>query len=173
MKHWFKVFSDAFAASNRHFERVAESFNDSWQIKIVKVKPEWLHIPKASTSKVGRPSSDPRELSKTVKYEMAKKIANEVKNDLFILLRATQVAAEENDNKHLAKIIEALKKNLATIEDFEIINIPKRGEIKRMTPLDALGFLIDFSLSKSKYYGIRFEMKKRNAVMLPPYYLLN
>ncbi|CAG9804114.1 unnamed protein product [Chironomus riparius] len=69
-------------------------------------------------------------------------------------------------------MLKKIRNNLNDIDDYSVQNMNNKSEVVKMDAVEALGFLIDNSLSKRKYTDFRLESKARNADIFPPYNLV-
>lgn len=125
--------------------------------------------PQPGPSHSGRKRKCYSEIGRSSQYEIAKNIAKEARDNISILLRATNSAAVSKMNYHLSQMIGKIINNLDNIENFEVLVRKEEEKSVVLEAEEAVGFLIDNNLSKQTYTNIRLESKARNANFLPPY----
>lgn len=179
IEHWLKVFNNDFKSCHNKLDRLEMCNRRTWNVTLIIIQKKWVEAlndqlinPEPSSSGLGRPKKSVSELEKTSLYIFAKNIATGAENNIWVLLRACQIAANANSKIHLEEMLKKIKNNLNDIDDYSVQNMNNKSEVVKMDAEEALGFLIDNSLSKRKYTDFRLESKARNADIFPPYNLV-
>lgn len=180
----FRAFATEYQAVSRKFDRIKNRFKNTWSDTVLTVERRWLlcnneSLPCTSASVLtqskkprGRPNKSVAELSKSSKYERAKKLANDYENNIEIILRGLKIAALNNNNTHLSELVDCIKKNLHTLDDYIFAKKSEIKKVQRMNPLSALGIVLDYKLSKNSYHGLRLNALQYDCDLYPPYNLV-
>lgn len=98
------------------------------------------------------------------KRREAATISSQHNHDPWKILTACRHAARCSGEKDLSFIINELCKSPERFEKFrKLLNDDSITEIKKKTPLEALGFILDHSVSRNLYTDMRLESKSSNA----------
>lgn len=145
----------------------------------LKKHAEWINqqftipVKKESNRKrqnAGRPAlpfESKKERAKRAKIQLVSEVAEQSPN---VALLTAKSCALKSGNVDLAKLLNTVIKNQNNSST--LINRLRNEELKKMSPIEALGFLMDGNFSKSQYCMIRNENIKRNCDIYPPYYLV-
>jgi len=122
-------------------------------------------------SKSGRPEKKFSEKSLTSQRKDASKLSTEVSNNTLQLLMAAKVSAKRNKDNDLASVISEVLKTPTIVKKIRT-SLTENNVVIKVTPAEAMAYLIDNNLSKSQYHHMHMESKRRNADIWPRYELV-
>lgn len=118
----------------------------------------------------GRPVKEFEDKSDRSKRREAATISSQHNHDPCRILTACRYAARRSGEKDLSFILNELSKSQERPGKIrKLLNDNSITEIRKKTPLEALGFILDHSVSRNLYTDMRLESKASRADIWPPY----
>ncbi|XP_011872388.1 PREDICTED: uncharacterized protein LOC105564550 [Vollenhovia emeryi] len=122
-----------------------------------------------STIGFGRPIKEFEDKSDRSKRREAATISAQHNHDPWRILAACRYAARRSGEKDLSSTLNELSKNPERPKKIRKLLNTTTTEIIKKTPLEALGFILDHSVSRYLYTDMRLQSKSSGADIWPPY----